>query len=43
VNPKRFTILSSGKDVVDEGWLREAIRRTLDEGRYNILTKEIPL
>ncbi|KAG0592199.1 hypothetical protein M758_1G190000 [Ceratodon purpureus] len=39
VNPKRFTILSSGNDVVDEAWLAEALRRTLDEGRLEVLTK----
>lgn len=35
--PKRFTILSSSNDVIDEDWLEQALRRTLAEGRLNIL------
>ena len=42
VNPKRFTILSSANDVVDEDWLREALNRTLDQGRLDVLTKQYP-
>lgn len=35
--PKRFTILSSSNDVIDEDWLNTALRRTLAEGRLNII------
>lgn len=35
--PKRFTILSSSNDVVDEAWLNQTLRRTLAEGRFNII------
>lgn len=35
--PKRFTILSSSNDVIDEDWFNTALRRTLAEGKLNII------
>lgn len=40
--PKKFTILSSGNDVVDEVWLNQELRRTIAEGRVDLLRKKLP-
>lgn len=37
-NPKKFTVLSSSNDVVDEAWLNAALRRTIAEGRLNVIS-----
>jgi len=40
--PKRFALLSSSNDVVDEDWLEKTLRRALAEGRLNILKPTPP-
>lgn len=42
MNPKRFVILSTANDVVDEAWLKAALNCAVAEGRLNILTKGYP-